>query len=837
MKDEENAKHFFSSLILHPSSFDSFSLTLLEHGFTVALLSADDEKLVTETAKREFPLESKLMKRLSRILPAVALAGSLVGSSAVIAQEKPPAGNAATPATPTAPAATPAPAPGTAAATDATATPAPGAAAAASAAPAPPTATVPEAPVKSEVEDFWHYAKIARYDLAAAEANRILEHANEPAAVRDAFVGVSTERKDNLDQWLLRWQNVPALHDPVTKIITVLNEGYQAQRADPAAIEQNIQRLTTNERAYQLGIQRLRQSGELAVPMLIDYLKDPDKAKYHAVARRALTDLGRAALNPLVATTEMKDSAALTEVAGILGDVGYDVSVPYLAKLANDPKQSPSVKSAAMASLLKMGAGDPASLNAAQLFNQLAEKFYYDNAAISADPRLPTAAMWYWDESKGLYKKDVPTPIFNELMAMRACEYGIKLNPNNAEAVSLWLASNYKREAELPEGQTDPTREAGQPSAHYYGVEAGVQYLNAALTRTVKDRNAAVSYKIIKSLQEIVGVSNLFGEQGTPLVEAMSFPDRQVRFEAAMTLAAALPTKPFTGSERVVPLLAEALAQNGKPGVLVVATSQDQANAIVDAFKKDGYAAAGATSADSAAVIANTLPAVDVIIEFEDLGAGQIDQLQALSSGSPRLERSSKLIVTHTAGSPYAEKAASDPLLSTTQSADPAELKKSVEAARKKGSSIPLDEKVATEYALRASNLLLLLGESHNPILDTTPAMNTLLTSLDDPRAELVKSAGNAVALINSSQAQQGLLIKASDDKTPDDLRISLYKSLATAAKFYGNQLAPDQVEQLQKTVELAPNLDVRSAAAEAMGALNLPATRARVLIVNQSKT
>ena len=31
--------------------------------------------------------------------------------------------------------------------------------------------------------------------------------------------------------------------------------------------------------------------------MLIDYLRDPDKAKYHTVARRALTDLGRAGLS------------------------------------------------------------------------------------------------------------------------------------------------------------------------------------------------------------------------------------------------------------------------------------------------------------------------------------------------------------------------------------------------------------------------------------------------------------------------------------------------------------------------------------------------------------
>jgi len=44
----------------------------------------------------------------------------------------------------------------------------------------------------------------------------------------------------------------------------------------------------------------------------------------------------------------------------------------------------------------------------------------------------------------------------------------------------LWLASNYKREVELPQGVTDPTRAENQPNAHYYGVSAGAQYLKHA---------------------------------------------------------------------------------------------------------------------------------------------------------------------------------------------------------------------------------------------------------------------------------------------------------------------------------------------------------------------
>ena len=76
-----------------------------------------------------------------------------------------------------------------------------------------------------------------------------------------------------------------------------------------------------------------------------------------------------------------------------------------------------------------MGAGDPRSMSPADAFYDLGEKLYYDNAALTADPRNPMAYVWYWDQTRGLMKKDVPPPIFNEIMCMRACEYVLKLDP------------------------------------------------------------------------------------------------------------------------------------------------------------------------------------------------------------------------------------------------------------------------------------------------------------------------------------------------------------------------------------------------------------------------
>jgi len=99
-----------------------------------------------------------------------------------------------------------------------------------------------------------------------------------------------------------------------------------------------------------------------------------------------------------------------------------------------------------------------------------------------------------------------------------------------------------------------------------------------------------------------------------------------------------------------------------------------------------------------------------------------------------------------------------------------------------------------------------------------------------------VKSAGAVLGLVNVREAQAGLLTKAADEKTADDVKISLYKSLAQNAKFFGNQLEGSQVDALSKTVQDAANLEVRNAAAEARGSLNLPADQAKSLIVNQAK-
>lgn len=704
------------------------------------------------------------------------------------------------------------------------------------AAPAAPTAPAINPELKGAVENYWHYGKVARYDLAAAEAKKIVESGADPEMVLRAFEQVSTARNDNLDQWLLRWQGVEQMRETTVPVIKLVAEGYRARRSSPDFIRGQIERLNLGERPYGLAMSRLLESGELAVPFMLETLRDPGKKSLQPTIRRALRDLGQRGLNPLVAATEMQEWDTLTVVVGVLGDTGYPAVAPYIARLLESQQAPPAVKQAASEALAKLGVAPSASTKASDLYYDVGVSFYNGTCSIVADTRYPNANIWYWSQ-QGLERKEVPHEIYHELMAMRASEYTLKLGgAKSDDALSLWLAANFKREAELPEGAADATRPEGYPPGHYWGVSAGAKYLEAALARALGDRNAAVAFRSIRSLQEIVGQGNLASGQSQPLINAMQFADRKVRFEAAFALAAALPQQNFEGSTRVVPLLAEALAQTGQPSVLVVAPNQDQVNKLVDGLKGAGYAAAGATTAEGAASVAISLPACDVIVVSEDLGAGNVDQLFIMAGENARLAGAARLVMTKTEASIYEPRKVSETLLSTTTATEPEALKPAIEAARVKAGSLPLDDTVATDYATRAGNLMLKVGINRNPVLPLDPAKQSLLAALSDARPDIVKLSGNVLGLLNDKDAQGGLLMTASDEKTADDVKISLYKSLATNAKNYGNHLSPEQVQTLEKTVADATNLEVRAAAAEARGALNLPADQAKTLVVGQSK-
>jgi hypothetical protein len=688
------------------------------------------------------------------------------------------------------------------------------------------------------VENFWHYAKIAKYDLASAEGQKILSSGASAADILQAFQAVTADRKDDLFDTLFKWLNVEPMKDVSEKLIAKLKEGQTGMFTDPKWIMDQVARLSVNERAFEGALANLRNAGEFAAPIMIDVLRDPSKKAWHSQTHRGLVRLGRQVLNPLVSVLESKDHGTLITVVGILGEIGHDAAAPYIARLnaSKDPGME-EVKAAASRALSHLGVD--AQQKPADLFNDLAEKFYYSSAGITPDARFPDAHIWYWDETKGLMNKDVPPQIFSDIMSMRCSEYALKLDPSRADSVSLWLAANNKREAELPEGKTDATHEG--PDAHFYNVALGTQYCNAVLSRALKDRSAPVALKVVKSLQEIVGQANLFqgapnADDQQPVVSALRFPDRLVRFESAIAIGSAFPQQPFAGQELVVPTLAEAIGNTGKPNVVIVTPDVNAANAIKESLK-DAVRADTGSDAQSANAAAGRLPSLDVLV-VDSRGAKDTDAVLM----SPRGKGVAKVIIVESKASPYVAAEMDNQLVNTLVAGaagtapDAAALTAAITKALGRAGSAAMDAKVSETYAQRAAALLEKLAISHGQVLDINAAAPALMRALEDPRVEIAKSTANVLAMINSKEAQAAIAAKALDEKTADDLKIATFKALAMSAKASGNQLDANTTDALQKAVETSANLPVKAAAAEAQGALNLPAERAKNLIINQSK-
>jgi hypothetical protein len=78
----------------------------------------------------------------------------------------------------------------------------------------------------------------------------------------------------------------------------------------------------------------------------------------------------------------------------------------------------------------------------------------------------------------------------------------------------------------------------------------------------------------------------------------------------------------------------------------------------------------------------------------------------------------------------------------------------------------------------------------------------------------------------------------ALDESRTMDIRISAFQSLALSAKLHASLLDNDRIDAMYELVS-SPEADeqLRSAAAAAYGALNLPSRKVKTLILDQAKS
>jgi len=569
--------------------------------------------------------------------------------------------------------------------------------------------------------DFLHYTKIGRFDMAKGYAQAILSSNPDPVKLLE----LSRANQQGY-QILVRVNDIAPdaeLADLSGKVLAIIEQGRFIERTEPKIIAEEVRRLNSTDRGWLTAVKRLRNAGEYAVPFMLDAMADAmaDTSRENELSNvvRALPQIGRDAIRPLTAALQTENVPLKAQIITALGKIGYPQSQAYL-KYIIENENSTELRAMAQESIRQINP-DMLQVPAAQLFYELAEKYYYHAKSLAPAQDANFANVWFWDSDAGkLVREEVDKSYFNELMAMRTCEWALKADAGFGSAIGLWLASFFKAESTGVEKMPGYFGER-HADALVYATTAGVEYLHQALARAVKDNNAHVALGVIEALATTAGEKSLLYQMGPsqPLLAALSFNDRMVRYSAAIAIGAAGPKEGFAESKLVVANLAEALGQNSQT------------------------AAGGANG---------------------------------------------------------------------------------------------WSEEIAENYAFRAAEAMLSLAQARNSVLDLSAAQPALESAVSDKRIQVL--AGQILAYLDSPGAQRAIAAMALEANNTPDVRIAAFISLANSAKLNANMLPDETIDAIYALISSdTTETELRSTAAAAYGALNLPSRKVKDLILDQAKS
>lgn len=693
----------------------------------------------------------------------------------------------------------------------------------------PPAETKKQELSQSEqLSDFLHFILIARYDLANGIGQELIRSNMDPRAFAD-LVEKSKDGVGRFQDTVARGMRVPELEATSGALLRMYEQGKLSRARDPQQVGESIKLLGGNTRRGQdYGRQRLMAAGEYAMPQLLPALTDTKNPALQAQVSSLMVDMGRQVIMPLVSALPKLPAEQQERVINTLGQIPYRTSLPFLYDV-RESATSETVKQAANRAISAIeGAGGGKSATA-DLYVQLAENFYDRKSELTSFPGEDHQLLWSFDPGLGLVMTPILSGVYYDAMAMRMSERALQLKSDNPDAVALWVASNFSREIRQPKGYENPAYGADRREAMYYAVAAGPSASQRVLARAMDDRDTQLARKAIASIERTAGGAGLWAGEGTrrPLLEALTYPNRRVQYEAALAVASAQPSEGFGGSDRVVPILTGAIREASLKVAAAIAPDTETYQRIRKVLETEGYTVLpAAKTMDELAGPVSEAPAVDVIVVSSSNIAGMPEVIQSIRS-SAKLSAAPVMVLTNADG--YTElrrRYDRDTTVgvrqtSVTDQMLAAALGELVQQAA--GGPISGDE--AKLYSARALAALRDLAVSGNTVLSVADSASPLIAVLSDTKLASSGSVNRlelaeVLSRVNQARAQEAIMEAALNASGPE--RVAFLSKVADSAKRFGNLLPAVQVT---RAVELAQSKDraEATAAAAVLGALNLP--------------
>lgn len=415
--------------------------------------------------------------------------------------------------------------------------------------------------LETQWNEFLHYTQIGRLDMAQAYADQIIESEPDPIELLE----LSKDNPTGYNLLLRMYASSEELKTIAGSLLEIIEEGRYLKRTDSAIIAEEIRRLSSTTRGKLKAIERLKNAGEYAVPLMLDVMTDSSRKSEFANVAPALSEIGRDAIRPLVAALQMDDIAIKAEIVNALGKIGYPQAIPYL-KYVMEFDSSLELREQAKEAIVKIDA-EALKLSAAELFYSLAENYYYERESLAVRSGYDFGNVWFWDAvNSRVIREQVDISYFYYLSSMRCSEWALKADANLGKAIGLWIATYFRAEStgvDMPKYFGE-----GHADAATYASTAGAEYLHQGLKRAIQDKDGYVALGVIEALASNAGEVSLLYRVGLnqPLLDALSFDDKSVKYSAAIAIAMAGPDKNFPESSLIIKNLADAIGDNADMG-------------------------------------------------------------------------------------------------------------------------------------------------------------------------------------------------------------------------------------------------------------------------------
>jgi HEAT repeat protein/CheY-like chemotaxis protein len=656
----------------------------------------------------------------------------------------------------------------------------------------------------------------------------------------------------------------------VRKVLELAEEQVKIDRTEEAKIKDMLDKVKNSPfvEKYQAMEMIASTVGQYVVPFCVATLGNRMEDEFRTEIIILLSRLGADAVLPVIEILDSPDSFTRQNGATVLGNIGDERSIAALKKLLDDPREDRIVKKEAYIALMKITNQDPSRLESApEYYYRLAERYYYDDLSIIYS-NYKDWAFWFWS-GDALHFKIVERFEYNDMLAEEACYDGIAVSKSyNYDALWTLLACVYYAQVnevqsaldvanELVEKGNFPTdkkeilekRRKLLETAEVVNYALGKRRMLKALRRSLDDRNALVAVSCINALRDLEDDGALLPESepakpgatekdkpadkdakkeeeklGAALTNSLIYPDKRVRYAASECLVKMNPKKRFAYADRVIQNLMDALGE-WKPRVILVIEPDEVIRTNMKATLTDlGYFPVMETTGISGLNRARQFPTDDLIIistELPDLtGYEVIDTLRhdprtvhvpvIVSCPPEKLQKVQSL---------YSDKAndvisvKDEKLTVGTKIADIFE----------RVASTQPDVTVRADRIAKNAAETLKIVDLSNGNFQPVAALDDLIKNVQGPRSDIVRNpALQAIGHLGMSamKALPTLINVFNNRQNSVEIRVN-------AADAIADILRPDEryseaaFKALKESLN-EDNINIRKAAAKALGAMNM---------------